>query len=259
MCHALDAAGERNITIPLLWRDDDAVTATPALDRLLGLAKAHAVALLLAAIPAGIEPALARRLERAPDVSVAVHGLAHRNHAPPGAKPAEFGADRPLAECVADAAAGLRIARERVPDAHLLPIFVPPWNRFAPALAAALPDLGYRGLSAVPGPPIRGLCRVDATLDPIAWRGSRSLRDPETMIGSLAEDITRRPERPIGLLTHHLVHDEAVWDFVDALLTMLLKHPAVEVLHPRRVFDRAAMDRDGTPPHHSGLGIVGTV
>lgn len=256
---ALDAAGDRGLTLPFLWRDDDAVTATPALDRLIGLAQAHNVPLLLAAIPAGIEPALAWRLETAPEVSVAVHGLAHQNHAPPGTKPAEFGAHRPHAACVADAAAGLRIARERVPDSHLLPVFVPPWNRLAPALAAALPQLGYHGLSAVPGPPIPGLRCIDATLDPIDWRGSRSLRDPETLIGSLAEDIARRPERPIGLLTHHLAQDEPVWDFVQALLTMLRKHPAVEVLHPRRVFDRAAMDRRGTPPHHSALGIAGTV
>ncbi|WP_342106615.1 glycosyltransferase [Methylobacterium sp. SI9] len=259
VCDALDAAGARNITIPLLWRDDDAVTATPALDRLLALAQAHAAPILLAAIPAGIEAALARRLEAAPEVRVAVHGLAHRNHAPPGAKAAEFGADRPLAESVADAAAGLRIARERVPDTHLLPVFVPPWNRVAPALAAALPDLGYRGLSATPGSPVTGLRRVDATLDPIDWRGSRSLRDPETMMSALAEDIARRPGRPIGLLTHHLVQDEAVWGFVADLLSVLRAHPAIALLHPRRAFDSAAMDRCDHPPHHSGLEIAGTV
>lgn len=256
---ALDAAGDRGFTLPILWRDDDAVRATPALDRLFGLAQDHAMPLLLAAIPTGIESGLGRRLDAAADVSVAVHGLAHRNHAPPGAKPAEFGPDRPLADLIADAAAGLRIARERVPAARLLPVFVPPWNRVAPTLAAALPDLGYRGLSAVPGPPIPSLHRIDATLDPIDWRGTRSLRDPETLLAALTGEITRRPERPIVLLTHHLVHDEAVWDFVHALLTVLLKHPAVEVRHPRRAFDSAAMDTHGTPPHHSGLETAGTV
>ncbi|MEL6063170.1 MULTISPECIES: glycosyltransferase [unclassified Methylobacterium] len=256
---ALDAAGERGLVIPFLWRDDDAVTATPALDRLVGLAQDYDAPLLLAAIPAGLEPALARRLEAAPDVSVAVHGLAHRNHAPPGAKPAEFGADRPLAACVADAAAGLRIARERVPGSILLPVFVPPWNRLAPTLAAALPDLGYRGLSAVPGPPIAGLRRIDATLDPIDWRGSRSLRDPGAMLDALADAITQGPERPIGLLTHHLAQDEAVWGFIEALLSVLLKHPAIAMLHPRSAFDSVAMDRCDRPPHHAGLEVAGTV
>ena len=146
-----------------------------------------------------------------------------------------------------------------MPGSQLLPVFVPPWNRLAPALAAALPELGYRGLSAVPGVPIPGLRRIDATLDPIDWRGSRSLRAPETMLTALADDITRRPERPIVLLTHHLAQDPAVWRFIEQLLAALLKHPAIEMLHPRRAFDSDAMDRRGTPPHHPELQIAGTV
>ena len=114
---ALDAAA-RERPVPFFWRDDDAVTATRALDRLIGLAEAHAVPLLLAAIPAGLEPALGRRIEGAGGVSVAIHGLAHRNHAPAGEKPAEFGAHRPLEALRADAAAGLpdrpgRVCRRR--------------------------------------------------------------------------------------------------------------------------------------------------
>ncbi len=257
--HALDAASACGRIVPFLWRDDDAVTATPALDRLIALAETHTAPLLLAAIPAGVAPALGRRLETATGISVAVHGLAHRNHAPPGMKAAEFGPGRPLSALWADAATGLRIARERVPGSHLLPVFVPPWNRLAPALASVLPELGYRGLSAVPGAPIPGLRRIDATLDPIDWRGSRSLRAPETMLTGLADDITRRPERPIVLLTHHLAQDAAVWSFIGQLLDVLLKHPAIEMLHPRRAFDSDAMDRRGMPPHHPDLQIAGTV
>lgn len=248
---ALDEAASRGRQIGFFWRDDDAVTATPALDRLIALAEAHAAPLLLAAIPAGIEPALGRRLAEARDVSVAVHGLAHRNHAPHGAKPAEFGAHRPVADLAAEAAAGLRIARERLPGAALLPVFVPPWNRLAPALTAALPDLGYRGLSAVPGAASPGLRRLDATLDPIDWRGSRSLRDPETLLHDLAADVAREPSRPVGLLTHHLAHDPAIWAFVEALLARLLKHPAVRALDPRKRFDDAAMDTISPAPHSS--------
>jgi len=255
---ALDANAERGQSLPVLWRDDDAVTDTPQLDRLIGLAEAHGAPILLAAIPAGIEPALGRRVEMASGVSVAVHGLTHHNHASPGAKPAEFGSDRAFDALVADAAAGLRIARERVPDRILLPVFVPPWNRLAPDLAGALPGLGYRGLSAVPGAPIPGLRRLDATLDPIDWHGSRSLCDPEAMLSALADTIVRVPERPICLLTHHLVHDAAIWDFVEDLIAALLKHPAVEVLHPPQIFNDAAMDRRSTAPHHRNRGIART-
>ncbi|MBP1179590.1 glycosyltransferase [Methylobacterium sp. PvR107] len=255
---ALDEAASRGRQVGFFWRDDDAVTATPALDRLIALAEAHAAPVLLAAIPAGIEPALGRRLAAARNVSVAVHGLAHRNHAPAGEKPAEFGAHRPLAELVADAGAGLRLAQERVPGSALLAVFVPPWNRLASTVAAALPDLGYRGLSAVPGAPVPGLRRVDATLDPIDWRGSRSLRDPEVLLRELAADIARAPGRPVGLLTHHLGHDKAIWDFVEALLARLLKHPAIRALDPRELFDDAAMDTISPAPHSSVPSIART-
>jgi predicted glycosyltransferase len=242
---ALDEAAARGRAVPFFWRDDDAVTVTPALDRLIGLADRHAVPLLLAAIPAGIEPALGQRLGSASLVSVAVHGLAHRNHAPPGEKPAEFGAHRPLDVLRADAAAGLRISRDRLPEAALLPVFVPPWNRLAPTLAAVLPDLGYCGLSAVPGPAVPGLRRFDTTLDPIDWRGTRSLREPAALLRGLAETIAAG--RPIGLLTHHLAHDAAIWTFVDDLLPVLLKHPAVQVLNFRRLFHPVAVDSGAAP------------
>ena len=35
---------------------------------------------------------------------------------------------------------------------------------------------------------------------------------------------------PIGLLTHHLVHDRRVWRLCDELLDMLRKHRAVEFI-----------------------------
>jgi hypothetical protein len=36
-----------------------------------------------------------------------------------------------------------------------------------------------------------------------------------------------RDAGPIGLLTHHLVADEAVWAFCEAVLDILASHPAV--------------------------------
>lgn len=249
---ALDAAA-RERPVPFFWRDDDAVTATRALDRLIGLAEAHAVPLLLAAIPAGLEPALGRRIEGAGGVSVAIHGLAHRNHAPAGEKPAEFGAHRPLEALRADAAAAFRIARDHLPAAVLLPVFVPPWNRLAPSLAAVLPDLGYRGLSAVPGPPVPGLRRWDATLDPIDWRGGRSLADPDALLRGLAADIAAG--RTVGLLTHHLAHDAAIWRFVEDLLSLLLGHPAVQPLDFRRLCEPVAVD-SGAPQSNSPVSEI---
>ena len=232
-----DAAGRR---VRLWWRDDDAVAATPALDRLLDLA--GSVPLLLAAIPAGLAPSLRDRLADAPRVRTAVHGLAHANHAPAGEKPAEFGPHRPLEVLCEEAEAALRLARARLPG--VLPVFVPPWNRIAPGLAAALPGLGYAGLSAAGGAPIPALVRHDVDLDPIDWRGTRSLRDPAAIV----RDLVRRVEAGgIALLTHHLAHDAAVWGFLGALLPLLVGHPAVDVADPRDLFAAGTVDGEPAP------------
>lgn len=219
---ALDRAGE----VRLWWRDDDAVAATPALDRLLTLADHRPI--LIAAIPAGIEPSLPRRLAEARTVRVGVHGLAHENHAPPGAKPAEFGPHRPLPLLREAARRALDLARDRLPAECLLPVFVPPWNRIDPDLAEDLPTLGYVGLSAAKGP-------LGAGLDVIDWRGTRSLRDPADLIASLIAHAEAGSGEPLGLLTHHLAHDEAVWDFLAALIPCL-DHPAVRWCDPRDLF-----------------------
>lgn len=233
---ALDRAGE----VRLWWRDDDAVAATPSLDRLLALADSRPI--LIAAIPAGIEPSLADRVREARAVSVAVHGLAHANHAPPGAKSAEFGPHRPLAVLREEACRALALARDRLPAACLLPVFVPPWNRIDPDLAADLPALGYTGVSAAKGP-------LGAALDVIDWRGTRSLRDPTTLLATLTAHVEAGSGEPLGLLTHHLAHDETVWDFLAALLRAL-DHPAVRWCDPRDLF-RPPVDAPGQAPMSS--------
>lgn len=240
----LDKAAEAGRRVPLWWRDDDAVAATPALDRLLALAAGRPI--MIAVIPAGAEPSLGRRLEEERGVTLAVHGLAHANHAPPGQKAAEFGPHRPLSVLRRDAGEALRLARERLPEDRLLPVFVPPWNRIAPALAAELPGLGYTGVSTAGGKPVAGLFRADADLDVIDWRGTRSLRDPETLLAAIADHAAGGSDRPLGLLTHHLAHDEAVWSFLDELMP-LLTHPSVLWHDPCDLFRPRVDGRVRTP------------
>merc|ERR1711969_541138 len=76
-----------------------------------------------------------------------------------------------------------------------------------------------------------GLRRINTHLDPIDWRGSRSLVAPDRLIAQFAADLADRREgradaaEPYGLLTHHLVHDAAIWRFVADLLTRLSRAP----------------------------------
>ncbi|HEX8167675.1 MAG TPA: glycosyltransferase [Beijerinckiaceae bacterium] len=231
---ALRRAADEGVAIPVWWRDDDAVAHTPALDRLFGLSKAFGVPVALAAIPGRIEPSLAQRLAEEPDAAVLVHGMSHANHARAGEKKAEFGPGRPAATLAAEAAAALEAARAALGEKKLVPVFVPPWNRLAPELVARLPALGYRGLSTFGPRPARepapGLVQVNTHVDPIDWRGTRGLLAPEVLVRQLAAAVSvcvdgRHNMEPIGLLTHHLIHDEPLWAYCAALLERLARHP----------------------------------
>jgi predicted glycosyltransferase len=242
---ALHRAADCGHSIGFWWRDDDAVAHTTALDRLLELARRFDSSLALAVIPARTAASLVARVQDASGTTILVHGFQHANRAPPDAKKAEFGSERGIGDLFADAASALATARERFASV-LLPIFVPPWNRIASELVGVLPDAGYRGLSTFAPRRAReaapGLVHVNTHLDPIDWRGSRSLIDPNGLTARLAALIEAQldggadPQEPLGLLTHHLVHDEAVWTYCEALLERLAAHPNVRYPSVGEVF-----------------------
>lgn len=228
---ALVAVRERLGEPARFWlRDDDAVAPGSALDRLLAIAAAAGVPVSLAVIPDRVEPALEPALRCRPGVAVLQHGFAHADHAPPGEKSREFGPDRPLAGMAAEIGEG----RARLESfAGFVPIFVPPWNRIAPALAADLPSLGFPILSAYTNrrEPVRigGLAVLNAHLDPVAWHDGRGLGDTAEILSRLSARLEdqaagRLPgAEPIGLLTHHLVHDEETFAFLNELLQFLTR------------------------------------
>ena len=223
----LDRLAREGRTLSLWWRDDDAVAATPALDRLIALA-GGACPLSLAVIPDRVEASLPDRLVDEANVTVLVHGWRHGNHAPAGEKNAEFGSHRTPDAMVADVASGLALVSERFCHAAL-PVFVPPWNRIAPAIAQKLPDVGYRGLSCFGEALATGrLMRVDTHLDPVDWRGTRSLASPGALISMIRRAAGRGDA--LGLLTHHLMFDEPLWSFSAGCLDLARSHPALRMV-----------------------------
>lgn len=247
---ALRRAEDAGVTLDLWWRDDDAVAATPALERLLGLGRRYRVPLALAAIPGSIHPSLPARLADTTRVAVLAHGWLHADHAPRGERKAEFGSHRTPETMTAELAAGLQEITA-VFAARALPILVPPWNRIAPSLIPALPALGYAGLSTF-GPrgarsPAPGLLQVNTHLDPIDWRGQRGLADEARLEADLARAIGARiagaTKEPIGLLTHHLIHDEAIWAFCERLLERLGRSPVLRYPFVGELFSRGSLPR----------------
>ncbi len=227
------------------WRDDDAVAATSALERLAALARVHDVPVALAVVPSTLEATLGQAIAGLPQCTVLQHGYAHANHAPSGAKSCELGSGHPLAEVARELEAG----RERLAaafGARFLPVLVPPWNRIDEAFVAALPSLGYGGLSTF-GPrrarhAAPGLVRCNAHADPIAWREGRRFAGTERALDAVVRHLAQRREgavdadEPTGLLTHHLVFDADAWRFADALLECTRGHAAARWLGATQAF-----------------------
>ncbi|WP_186418366.1 polysaccharide deacetylase family protein [Bosea sp. CS1GBMeth4] len=235
-----EAAGRR---LDLWLRDDDATVPGEQLDRLAALSERFALPVLLAAIPLLAQEALAMRLEAAPLLRPCQHGAWHCNHAPAGEKKSEFGLHRPLPAILAEIAAGRQRLRELFGGA-VLPVFVPPWNRIDPAVAAALPELGFAGLSCfrkfVLGPG-GGPRLVNTDLDLIDWHRGRTGRQPADLLAEMVRLLTIRrgqpePHQAFGLLLHHRDHDDTAWGFLATLLARLSGHAAVAFTGPDALF-----------------------
>jgi hypothetical protein len=230
----LDKWQAEGLQLPLWWRDDDAIAPTPQLERLSTLARKLALPVHLAVIPATAKAELAPYLEQQTALIPVVHGWAHHSHAAKGEKKCEFPAQRPTQVSLGDMQQGLT-RLQHLFGARLVPMFVPPWNRIAPELVPALADLGFAALStftprraAFAAP---GLVQINTHLDPIDWKGSRSLVAPAQLIAQVRDQLRARRKgtadnsEPYGILTHHLVHDEAIWTFTEALIARLMQGP----------------------------------
>jgi hypothetical protein len=225
----------------LWWRDDDAADATPELDRLLEQRRALDVPLALAVVPATATAALAARLAGVPGIDLLQHGYAHTNHAPAGeGKKEELGAHRPAMIVLGELGTG-RMALERLFGPHTLPVLVPPWNRIAPGLVPALPEIGYRGLSTFGirrrAAPVSGLLQVNTHLDLIDWR-LRRFAGADAILAAFAQALSaaRATGEPIGLLSHHLAMDGQAWDYLNSFWEKARGMPGVKIAAARDLF-----------------------
>lgn len=208
------------------WRDDDAAARTLPLERLLALASNAGVPLALAVIPQDAQSDL---LSGDPSsVTVLQHGVAHRNGAGPAEKKTEFPVGEPVAAALARLSSGRR-QLEQLFGGRSMPVLVPPWNRISqPGLVGSLAGAGYRGLSRFGSrawaDPVPGLVQVDTHVDVIDWRGQRGFAGEDVALQQAVGHLQARrcgaadPAQATGWLTHHAVHDEPTWAFLQQLL-----------------------------------------
>ncbi|MBT5107328.1 MAG: polysaccharide deacetylase [Rhodospirillaceae bacterium] len=226
----LDAWRDAGRVATFWWRDDDATDETPALTRLLDIAGDIPVS--LASIPRDATTALANAIADQPNVSVLQHGYAHTNHAPPLEKKAEFGPHRPLDAMQRDLTTGFIRLRDLF-GPRFQAIFVPPWNRMADSVAPLLPQVGLQSFSTY-GLTQKSLAapQVNTHADIINWRGGRTFLGESAVLDLMTNHLSARrrgdaaENAPTGLLTHHLVHDDACWRFTGDLVQAVTDHPA---------------------------------
>ena len=230
------AAGRR----ATLWlRDDDATRDGPRLRRLFETMQGEPVS--LAVIPESLDESLPVLLADHPAVTVLQHGFAHVSHAEAGEKKSEFPAHRDPQSVSADLTAG-RAVLETAFGPIFRSVLAPPWNRFADRHRSALNTAGLAYLSTYGDPfaPSTDSAVIDTQVDPIFWRGHRGyLGDGpvlERLCGHLATRRAAGPgsaiDRPTGIMTHHMVHDEECWGFLSRLVGAVHDHPAVGWVDP---------------------------
>ncbi len=225
------------------WRDDDAARPDPSLARLIALARRTATPLSLAVIPLSCEGDVFAGM--GPGISVLQHGTDHRNRAAAGEKKTEF----PATESGPAAVLRLTAARDRLAglaSGRMLPVLAPPWNRIPRVLAPALAAAGYRGLSqfgprdaAMPAP---GLVQANTHVDLIAWQSGRGFAGEDAVLASAVRHLAAKREGRLdateatGWLSHHAVHDEAAWGFLERLFETLRGAPGVRWLGAQELF-----------------------
>jgi hypothetical protein len=273
LAQELDRWGDQGRIATLWWRDDDAAAPCGQLDRLLEIAGTVPVA--LAVIPAAAEAGLAARLGGLgarsagsppfepppivpPGVTILQHGWRHSNHATRSAKSgspsnksefrikkSEFPAERSPQSVTAELRAG-RARLMTLFGTRALAVLAPPWNRFDEGF---LPLLGECGIAAVSrlGPrraarPSPGVFEANVQVDLVAWKRDRGFVGETAALAGLVGHLRARRTgaadgaEPSGILTHHLVQDEATGAFLGRLVALTAAHPAARWLTASEVF-----------------------
>jgi hypothetical protein len=236
--------GDAGRTVEFWWRDDDAARPDAALSRLIALAQRTSTPLALAVIPLQCRKQIFAGAGSL--VSVLQHGTDHDNRAGAGEKKTEFIAAEFPDTVMARLAAARKLLAELAGE-RFLPVLAPPWNRLPQRLAAHLAAAGFRGLSQY-GPRLRaeaapGVRQVNTHVDIIAWRSGGGFLGADVALAAATRHLAAKrmaaadPDEATGWLSHHAVHDEGAWTFLERLFQSTRELPAVIWRRPEELFN----------------------
>ena len=248
-------------TATFWWRDDDACHPAASLAQLLKISDKHQVPLALAAIPRGLDRRVINSIASTSTVTVLQHGYSHINYAPENQKKMELGLARPLDIVCTELQEGRKVLQKEF-DKQFHPVLVPPWNRIANEIIQELPQLGFDGYS------VFGVVGSNQThdntsnekriqqvadaqtlfvqanvhVDIIDWRNTRRTFPFDEIVAQIVVHLQARRsgnasiDEATGFMTHHLVHDEQAWAFINGLFDCCHQYQSVKWLDSRAVF-----------------------
>lgn len=227
------------------WRDDDAVSNTASLGRLLALRAAYGLPLSLAVIPASADATLIEAVGFSDETAVLQHGWSHRNYGLAGGTKTELGGGRWCWDVASDLSRG-RTKLVEMFEPVLLPVLVPPFNSIGPEIVGILGSIGFKAFSTWAARPARqplpGLTQANVHADLIDWHRTRAFAGEAVVLGQVVAHLTARRtgradiDEPTGINTHHLAMDEAGWAFLDRFIAQTAE-AGVGWLSAEAVFD----------------------
>ncbi len=237
-----ESSGQR---LSLWWRDDDAVASTKNLERLITLSQKYSLPVSLAVIPASLEKSLSLRLQSTDKVTCMLHGYSHSNHSSPDMRKQELSPLRSTAETIAELEMGHNILRDAFGQKYIA-VLVPPWNRIAPAFIPELHNIGLHGLSTLGArqfmqPPSSEVILNNVHVDIINWK-TRTYAGDGKVLNQLLDHLAAQRNgdcdstEVTGIMTHHLVHDDACWSFLDRFFSELSHYRFIQWPSPAGFF-----------------------
>ncbi|MEH6446319.1 MAG: polysaccharide deacetylase family protein [Oceanospirillaceae bacterium] len=220
--------------IPFWWRDDDAVANTGALQKMLAIADKFAIPVHLAVIPNALEDSLQNITLAAqkPNCYVLQHGFEHHSFALQGQRKIELGGSQEINVIQSNLSDGRKRLQAAFADQYL-DILVPPWNRISDEIAAKLPDIGYQKLSILGGAKVEeSEFLLNVHIDIINWK-QRCFAGEALILAKITAHLRelrlkqQTPLKPCGLMTHHLDHDFACWQFIEQFFSFCQNHPQI--------------------------------
>ncbi len=221
-------------TAQVYFRADDVAVPGNSFSRMLATFRAHDAPLCLAVVPAWLTvsrwAALTRDAGREDLVCWCHLCWRHMNFEPQGVKKREFGQARPARDKRQDLAKGFKRLKEIMGE-RFTPVFSPPWNRCDGESMAAMPSIGFKGLSrtvgAGPQPP-EGLPDFPVLVD----LHTRKEPDPAASLDALLEELVRGLSTgSCGIMLHHQRMNETAHAFLDTLLGALAGASGVRFVH----------------------------